>query len=169
MELAQLQKFVTSIHPLTKDEGQAFASIWQLFSCKRKTVLTAAGETERSLYFVLSGVQRGFYVGAKNKDATLVFTYPYSFSGIADSFLTATPSAYFLETLTASTFLKTTYQQVLDLAIQYPAIQQLLFKATALALKGVLERQIELQCFTAEQKFRSLLNPKPTSATTHTA
>ncbi|MEJ0103319.1 MAG: hypothetical protein WDO19_12485 [Bacteroidota bacterium] len=36
----------------------------------------------------------------------------------------------------------------------YPAIQQLVLKVTAFALKGVLERQIEIQCFSAEEKFR---------------
>ena len=43
----------------------------------------------------------------------------------------------------------------------YPGIQQLLFRATAYTLRGVLQRQIELQCFTAEKKFRQLLQRSP--------
>jgi CRP-like cAMP-binding protein len=156
----ELQSFLSRIHPLPPEELSAFTGIFQPFSCKRKTVLTAAGDTERYLYFVLEGVQRGYYM-AQDEEVTIVFTYPYSFSGVADSFLTQTPSAYFLETLTASSFLRTTHQQVAALMLQYPAIQALVLKATAFALKGALERQVELQCFPAAEKFRQLLTRSP--------
>lgn len=137
-------------------EWNAIAAIWKPFSAKRKTLLTSAGETEKHVYFVTEGIQRAFYLHDNEKDATIVLTYPYSFSGIADSFLTQRPSAYYLETLTASVFLRTTYQQVQELMGQYRDIERLFFKATSYALAGVLERQIELPCFSAEEKFRAL-------------
>ncbi|HEU0111327.1 MAG TPA: Crp/Fnr family transcriptional regulator [Flavisolibacter sp.] len=157
----QLQLFINQVHPLKEKEWTAFENIWQLAACKRKTLLTAAGDKERHLYFVMEGVQRSFYVSKKGVEITTVFTYPFSFSGVADSFLTQTPSLYFLETLTASRFLRTTYQQLSELMEQYPSIQQLILKATSLALKGALERQVELQCFSAEEKFRQLLTRSP--------
>ena len=160
-ELGKLREFVWSVQPLKVEEWEAFAGAWQPFSSKRKTVLTAAGTIERHLYFVLEGVQRSFYIGKSNMESTIVFTYPYSFSGIADSFLTQTPSIYCFETLTASRFLRTTYQQVDDLATEFPNIQGVLLRATSFALKGVLERVVELQCFTAEEKFRQLLKRSP--------
>lgn len=156
-----LHSFANAIHPLREEEWAAFRAAWQPFACKRKTLLTSSGDTERYLYFVLEGVQRGYYVDAHGAEATIVFTYPYSFSGIADSFLTQTPSHYHLETLTASAFLRTTHRQVEELMERYPAIRQLVLKATAFALKGVLERQVEIQCFSAEQKFRQLLRRSP--------
>ena len=157
----QLRGFISSAFPLKAEELDALMAIWQPFECKRKTILTAAGETERYLYFVLEGVQRAFYIGGEKKEATIVFMYPPSFSGVADSFLTQTPSAYFLETLTGSRFLRTTYKQIDELCDQYPNIQKMILKLTAFVLKGVLERQIELQCFSAEEKFRTLLNRSP--------
>lgn len=161
MELEQLQQFISPLHLLNDKEWAAFSSIWAPFTCKRKTVLTAAGETERHLYFVLEGVQRAFYIGEEQQEATIVFTYPPSFSGVADSFLTQTPTQYFFETLTASKFLRTTYKQVEILMNEYPAIQKLILKTTAFALKGVLARQVELQCYTAEEKFKTLLKRSP--------
>ena len=160
MDYLKLQQFINAIHPLSSDEWDAMNGIWQAFSCKRKTVLTAAGETERYLYFVLEGVQRAFYTN-EGKEATIVFTYPPSFSGVADSFLTQTPSHYFLETLTASSFMRTSFQQLSQLQQQFPAIQKMILKATAFTLRGVLERQIEIQCFSAEEKFRKLLTRSP--------
>lgn len=153
--------FISGIYPLSGEEEEAFSNIWTPFACKRKTVLTTAGETERHLYFVLEGIQRAFYVGDDGREATAVFTYPPSFSGIADSFLTQTPGIYFFETLTASRFLRTSYRQVSELMNKYPGIHALILKSTAFALKGVLARQVELQCFSAEEKFRTLLKRSP--------
>ena len=159
--IEQLYTFIAAVQSLKENEWQQFSGIWQPFECKRKTILTAAGETERHLYFVLDGLQRAFYVGDDQKEATIVFTYPHSFSGVADSFLTQTASNYFFETLTASKFLRTTYMQLAEVMNKFPAIQQLVLKLTAFALKGVLERQIEIQSFSAEEKFRSLLKRSP--------
>lgn len=159
--LEQLHRFISAIRILSDEEWEIFSGIWQPFECKRKTVLTAAGETEKHLYFVLEGLQRAFYIGDDQKEATIVFTYPFSFSGVADSFLTQTNSKYFFETLTASKFLRTTYRQLEKLMNDHASIQQMVLKLTAFALKGVLERQIEIQCFSAGEKFRALLKRSP--------
>ncbi len=161
MPLNRLKEFLDPLYRLTSDDWELFSSIWQPYSCKRKTVLTAAGETERYLYFVLEGLQRAYYIGDDGQEATIVFTYAPSFSGVADSFLTQTPSGYFFETLTASEFLRTTHGQFRELMNTRPAIMQLVLQLTAFALKGVLERQTELQCYSAEQKFRILLKRSP--------
>jgi len=161
METAALKQFIQQIHPLNEDASDAFCNGWQPLTVKRKTILTAAGETERYLYFVLEGVQRAFYIGDENKEATIVFTYPPSFSGVADSLLTQTPSLYFMEAITASSFIRIGYEQLNELIKTYPGIQQLVFKATAFALKGALHRQVELQCFTNEEKFKTLLKRSP--------
>jgi len=156
-----LKAFTDAILFMHQKEWEAFAALWQPYNCKRKTVLTAAGETERYLYFVIDGVQRSFYVEESGKEATMVFTYAPSFSGVADSFLTQTPSLYFFETLTASTFLRTTYGQLQQLMQRHPLVQSMVLKATAFALKGVLQRQIDIQCYTAEEKFKALLKRSP--------
>ena len=44
---------------------------------------------------------------------------------------------------------------------EYPAILRMVLQLTSFALKGVLESQIELQCFSAEEKFRTLLKQSP--------
>jgi len=146
---------------LNEHEWIDFSAIWQPFSVKRKTLLTSVNETERYLYFVTEGVQRAFYAGDDGKEATIVFTYPFSFSGVADSFLTQTPSKYFFETLTKSEFIRTSYQQIDELMKRHHNFETLIRKATSFSLAGVLERQIELQCFSAEQKFKTLLKRSP--------
>ena len=45
--------------------------------------------------------------------------------------------------------------------LRYHNFETLIRKATSFSLAGVLERQIELQCFSAEEKFRVLLHRSP--------
>jgi CRP-like cAMP-binding protein len=160
-ELKILADFINKHSNLPTEELNALLNGWELITFKRKEVITRPGDTEKYLYFVLEGIQRSFYTGTDKQEATLVFTYPYSFSGMADSLLTQTPSKCFLETLTASKFLRLPYQQLETLMKQHPLIQQFILQLLAMALKGVLERQIEIQCFTAEEKFKALLNRSP--------
>lgn len=160
-DIDQLRQFITASFSLKGEELDQLLQIWQPYECKRKTILTTAGETERYLYFVLEGIQRGFYVGDDKKEATIVFMYAPSFSGIADSFLTQTPSNYFLESLTSCRFLRTTYKQMEELMNQYPGIRKMVLFLTAFIVKGLLQRQVELQCFSAEEKFKTLLHRSP--------
>jgi len=159
--LEALKKFCFTIHPLSDNEWNEFAGGFQLFEAKRKTVLTTVGEVERYLYFVTEGVQRAFHITDNDKEATLVFTYPFSFSGVADSLLLQSPSKYYFETLTQSRFIRTDYKNVEILMKKYHNFETLIRKAVSFSLAGVLERQIELQCFSAEEKFRSLFKRSP--------
>ena len=159
--LQQLQAFVSRIAPLEDDDWQAFAGIWSPYEAKRKTQLTRAGETERYLYFVTEGIQRIYYLKPDGREATIVFTYAPSFGGVIDSLLLQQPSRYFMETLTQSCFLRTHYQQWQQLVQSRRAVDQLAQRATLYALSGIMERMTELQCFSAEEKFRSLLARSP--------
>jgi CRP-like cAMP-binding protein len=159
--LEQLKNLVQKVHSLDEKTCDDFLAIWQPYSAKRKTILTAAGETEKYLYFVINGVQRAFYLKDDDKDATLVFTYAGSFSGVVDSFLLQQPSRYFLETLTHSDFIRTPYAKVNDLMLRSHSFETFIRKSLSHTLSGALERQIELQCFSAEEKFKILLKRSP--------
>jgi CRP-like cAMP-binding protein len=157
----KMKEIVDAIHPLSDADWQTFSAPWQLFDCKRKVILTAAKETERYVYFVLEGVQRSFALTPNDKDVTLVFTYPYSFSGVADSFLLQKPSNYYFETLTPSVFLRTTFAQFDTMMRNNHAIERLIRLAISHTLQGVLVRQIELQSYTSEERFKALFRRSP--------
>lgn len=54
--LEAMHGFVQQIYPLNATEWANFASIWQPFDAKRKAILTASGEVECYVYFVVEGV-----------------------------------------------------------------------------------------------------------------
>ncbi|WP_187263934.1 Crp/Fnr family transcriptional regulator [Pontibacter beigongshangensis] len=157
----QLKKLVTAIRPLPEQDWQAFAAVWKPFSAKRKETLTAAGEQEHYLYFVAAGVQRVFYFDDQNREATLLFTYAPSFGGVLDALLLQQPSRYYYETLTPSVFLRASFSELEQLMQTYPSIGLMVREGITHSLSGVLERLVELQCFSSEEKFRKLLQRSP--------
>ena len=160
-KIKQLEAFITGMYPLRGGELDDLLSIWQPFNAKRKTMLTRAGETERYLYFVTEGVQRIFYHDDAGRESTIVFCYPYSFCGVADSFLLQKPSRFFAETLTPSSFLRTDFQQLEKLMRKSHETERMIRLITNGALSGVLERMVEIQCFSAEEKFTTLMKRSP--------
>jgi CRP-like cAMP-binding protein len=159
--LAQLNQFITAVHPLPEEELNALTSVWTELTAKRKEMITRPGEPEHYLYFVIEGVQRVYYYDEAGREATLVFTYAPSFGGVIDSMLLQHPSRYYYETLTPSVFLRASFSEIQKLMLRYSSVTTLIQKGTAQALSGVLQRLAELQCFSSEEKLRSLLQRSP--------
>ena len=155
-----LKNLTDSFHPLPDKDWELFSSIWKPFEAKRKATITTEGEVEKFLYFVIDGVQRVYY-SDEGHEATLVFTYAPSFGGVLDSFLLQRPTKYFYETLTPSVFLRASFIDVQKIAGKSEPIQQLIQNGTHLSFSGLMERMTELQCFSSEEKFRSLLKRSP--------
>ena len=91
----------------------------------------------------------------------MAFTYPPSLSGIPESFLAQTPSHFFLEAITASRFLRISYEQHQQLMVRYRSIETLTRKATEWVLKGIIQRQYELLAYDMETRFRTFVQRSP--------
>ncbi|MBB3837702.1 CRP-like cAMP-binding protein [Runella defluvii] len=159
--LATLKTVIDATSPLTNDSWEAFSGIWRPFSAKRKEILTVANERERYLYFVLEGVQRVYYFDDQSREATLVFTYAPSFGGVLDALMLASSSRYYYETLTPSVFLRASITDLQPLIDTRPDVATLIRLGVTSALSGVLERLVELQTFSAEDRFKQLLRRSP--------
>lgn len=159
--LQQLKQLVNNIHPLPDKEVAAFAEVFKPHSVLKKQVLTNIGNKERYLYFITEGVQRIYSLDQDGKEATILFTYPYSFGGVLDSFMLQQSSKYCYESLTASSFLRTTFNELQEVRKSYPSLEIMLNKGLTLALSGVLERLAEIQSLSAEEKLRRLFKRSP--------
>jgi CRP-like cAMP-binding protein len=160
--LLDLRTCVFAISPLSDTEWQAFKGVWEAVSVPRKTLITDKGEPEKYLYFITAGLQRVYYLDNDgDKEATLVFTYPNSFGGVLDAMLTERRSKYYYESLTQSAFLRAPYASIKNLMGQHPGIHLMVTKALSGTISGLLERQVELQCFSSEEKFRTLFKRSP--------
>jgi CRP-like cAMP-binding protein len=160
-EIELLKKTITAIYPMQEDEMNLFLEPWKLDTISRKQTITVAGQKENYLYFTTEGVQRIFYVDEQGWEATILFTYSPSFGGVVDAFLLQQPSRYYYESLTASTYLQISYSQLNNLMLKSKAVEAFVRKALSHSLSGLLERIVDLQCYSSEEKFRKLLQRSP--------
>ena len=159
-ELLLLKKTAEKICTFSEEVWLDFSAIWSPYQVKRKELISAAGAPEPYLYFVTEGVQRVFFLDGE-KESTLVLTYAPSFGGVLDSFLLQQPSRYFYESLTPSKFLRADYAAVQEVMDKHPAVMRLVQQGVTQAFSGLLERMVELQCFSSEEKFKKLLQRSP--------
>ena len=160
-ELEMLRKTVHAVYPLPQDDLEAFSRAWRVKTTSRKQVITASGQQENYLYFVTTGVQRIFYLDEQGKEATILFTYAPSFGGVIDSLLLQQPSKYYYETLTNSAFLQLSFKELEGLMKSRPSVEAFIRKALSISLSGLLERIVDLQCYSSEEKFKKLLQRSP--------
>lgn len=159
--LSLLYKQANALYPISEEDWIRFAAIWVPFEARRKELLTAQGETENFLYFTLEGVQRMYFKKEEGVEATLAFTYKGFFSGVIDSFFLQAPSKYFLVPLSKSLFLRTSYHQLATLMDEKQPIERMFRIGLSRAFSGVIERQVELHCLSAEEKFRIFTKRSP--------
>ncbi len=152
--------FLSQIHPIEDDVIDEYLSHWEEYALPKNTIMTAQGKTERYMYFVLEGVQKSYYLN-NGKEHIIAFSYPPSFSGIPESFLSQTPSKYFLTTLTDSKFLRISFDKHQELMELHRPIETLFRKATELLLIGTLNRYYELMAFDIETRFTNFVKRSP--------
>ncbi|MEP0365698.1 MAG: cyclic nucleotide-binding domain-containing protein [Cyclobacteriaceae bacterium] len=155
-----MKNFFNKIHSIDQEILEEYLSQWMEYNAPKKTIMTAPGETERYMYFVLDGIQKSYYLN-EDKQHVIAFTYPPSFSGIPESFLTQTPSKYFLETITESSFLRISFEKHQQLMKEHREIETLFRKATELFLIGMVQRHYELMAFDINQRFKSFAQRSP--------
>lgn len=148
-----MKAFLQQIHTVEDDILNEYLAHWSPFELSKKTIMTAPGETERFLYYVIEGIQKSYYLNA-GKQHIIAFAYAPSFSGIPESFFTQQPSRYFLETITDSQFIRISFDQHYQLMQQYRPIETLYRKTLESFLDGLIQRQHELMAFDMETRFK---------------
>ncbi|TLU96937.1 Crp/Fnr family transcriptional regulator [Dyadobacter sediminis] len=159
--LVLLKVSVNAVSPVSEESWTEFSRIWKPFHAGRKEVISGAGMQENYLYFVTGGVQRIYFPDDSGREATLVFVYAPSFGGIIDSLLLEKPSIYIYETLTPSQFLRASGSDLREVMHLYPDIERMIRTGITQTLSGIMERLMEVQSFSSEEKFRKLLKRSP--------
>ena len=155
-----LASYLSQSQLLSAKEIYQFMQYWKEVRFRRKQPITREGQVEHYLYFVVEGVQRTYHIKG-NKEHTISFSYPPSFSGIFESFISQLPSRYTLDTLSDSHLLRLPKARLEELCDQSHGIERFVRRAEEKALVGLAQRLLEQMSFSAEEKFLALLNRSP--------
>lgn len=156
----QIHAYFNLFHSIDRENVEAFLREAKHQSFARKEIMTAQGQIQKSCLIILKGVQRSYYI-KEDKEHVIAFTYPVQLSGIPESFLTQTPSAYFLEAITETEALAISHERLMRLFDTHPPIERLFRKITEAILIALIGRHYELLSTTAEERFSLFASRSP--------
>jgi CRP-like cAMP-binding protein len=156
----QLYEYLKIFHEISPIQYNILREEFKTKSCKKNEHLIVPGQIQKELYFVKKGVQMSTYE-AENKSITVAFTYPPNLCAIPESFSLQKPSQYFLTCITDSEFDSISYDQLQLLFDHSQGIERLFRKMNEALLAGVINRHIELQTLTIQQRYKSFCVRSP--------
>lgn len=145
---------------LTAEEWQAFYNRFQVREFKKGDYLTKEGQVERHFYFVADGVMRYFFL-KNGKEIDIGFSYQYTFAGVYDSFLLQMPSRYNLQAIDHTVVLGITYNDLNELFDTYKNMERWGRLINQEALIGKAYREIAILSYSAEERYRRLMQQSP--------
>jgi len=156
----RLKEFLSRFHDVDEPVLNAYVGQWQYCEEIKKTMLTQAGQTERYLYYILNGACKSYYLH-EGKEHIMFFGYQPSFCGVVESFLTQTPSRYYLETISDCEFLKIPYSLHYQFLEDNREVETLFRVICEQLLVGIIERHHELMAFDARTRFLNFVKRSP--------
>jgi CRP-like cAMP-binding protein len=151
--LEMLRQYVSGYVALTKEEFAVVADRLVIRTIEKKQLLVKAGEVEEYLNFIVRGLARMYFYKNKTEVITNIAREGEIISS-SSSFLSGTPSNYYVETLEPSTFLSISRQQLEQAYKESSSIERL---GRLMTTHFVLQKEEwELECMRLDTKERFL-------------
>ena len=160
--MQQIKAYLDQIATISQSDWDFFMSKLERRTIPKKTVFLKLNEIENHISFIETGVVR-LYIPKENpeKEITFGFSFKDQFISAYDSFLTQTPSAYQLQTLTNTTILSITYEN-LQSVYSTTQIGNLIGRLTAERLFLIKsKREQYLLNLSAEERYIKLFKERP--------
>jgi CRP-like cAMP-binding protein len=147
-------------HNISQADYQLLTGKLKIKTFRKGDFIVSAGEIQKELYFVKSGVQMS-YLETARKTHVMAFTYPPSLCAIPESFQFQVPSTHYLTSLTDSTVEYITYDELQRLFDASQPVERLFRRMTEAVLAGVINRHAELHSLTIEERFKVFCHCSP--------
>ena len=161
--MENLIKHIKSRISLTQEEVDLISKHFIPVETNAQTSLLEAGKTERYIYFLSSGIVRGY----QNVNGKIIIEHlvdEQNFFTSIDSFMNETPSPDYFETITNCKFLKISKPD-LDLLRNYSSKWTAIIETiTNEHLSCKMERVRDFQILSAKERYLKFINQTPNLA-----
>ncbi len=159
-ELEEIKRENFSRPSLNDEEWNDFVDCLELIEVKKNGFITRAGEIENYMYFMVSGVVRGYFIH-NGVEHVIGFSFDHSPSGSIDSFINRQPTAFFTQALEDSQLVRVHYNDLQRLYDQYKSFERWgrLLMEKFFLMKALHE--INVMTHTAEQRYQRLMTESP--------
>ena len=156
-----LKRYIQINIVVAPDQLEHIAKLFKPKIVKRNTVLLAAGDVCRELYFVNKGCIRTYYISQEGKERTRYLAFDGIIGTALSSFITNDPSFEFVDALEDSELLcisRTSFYQLVD---EIPEWADFYRKLLEFAYSYQNKRIENLVTLTAKQRYDDILKHHP--------
>jgi CRP-like cAMP-binding protein len=153
-------EYIASIIPVSEELQEAFYKNTVYKTVEEGDILVRAGEYCNDIYFVESGLLRGYYY-QDDKEITNWFTREGEFATNFYSFITKVPSSETIEAVEDCEMIQVPYANLQQLYRDYPETERLGRILTENYYIRLEERLLGLQFTTAKERYENLMKNNP--------
>lgn len=149
------------IHPISAGLSESIRQYSKVVTVEKKTQLLRNGETCKSIYFILQGGVRTYYIDKEGNDITSWLLFEGELAISVYSFFSQRPSFEALETLERCTLLALSYEKLSLLYHQYPEFN---FIGRHLTEQYYIRSEAKanaLRMLSAKERYLDLLQNRP--------
>jgi CRP-like cAMP-binding protein len=154
-------KVMTSIIEIDETDRTLIASLLKPKEIEKGTILLRQGDVEKSVAFIEKGIFRHYTIVRDGKDISLLFTFENWFVGEMSSFITQSPSYYFIEALTDAKIWQLSYDNLQKLYLHTTVGNKLGRKMMEQLYIRKAERERNLLMMNAEERYLDLIRQAP--------
>ncbi|UIR57860.1 Crp/Fnr family transcriptional regulator [Sphingobacterium sp. SRCM116780] len=153
--------FFENIHFMSSALRNAIISNTYLIKVKKKNILLNIDQIQKSIYFIIKGAVRSYYVDSLGKDTTSWLLFEGDLAISVYSFFSQKRSFEVLETLEDSVLLVLNYADLMHLYQSFPEFNYIGRVLTeTYYIKGE-EKANELRIFSATERYQHLIAKQP--------
>ena len=128
---------------------------------KNKEVIFSAGKNSKKVFFILSGMVRGYFINQKGEEKNIFLRPEHTISGPPDSLFNNQPSKYTFESILASQLLLFEYDDFQSISQQFPNINRVYIAALQENIQTLIFRVESMIDKLPEQRYEELLERNP--------
>lgn len=158
--IASLFHFFNQIQKLSPSAAKELSALCQLHSFQKNQEIQAIGATCKTIYFVVSGLARIYYLKDGN-EVTEYFAFENDLIIRAESLFTESPSRKAIQAIQAAEVVGIPAQALFGLFDRHHDLERLFRKLIQNAYVETLRRLESIQFLTAEERYAKLIYEKP--------
>ena len=156
-----LLKFLDSIHSMSPELRDALFLNTYLQKVNKKHILIHIDELQKSLFFVVKGLVRSYYLDSFGKDMKSWLLFEGDLAISVYSFFSQKRSFEVLEAIEETSFLVLSHEKLLQLYRQFPEFNYIGRILTETYYIKAEEKANELRVFSATERYQHLIRKYP--------
>ena len=160
--IAILSNAILHLNPeMSKEAMDYLLDSCAFLTYQNKGEIIKCNERQENLYFLTSGLVRGYYIDDKGKDITIRFINNHGWVTHYTALLSNTPSKYTFQCLEECTIMELSFEKINNGYNQFPSLERLGRLIAESVLKSQQARIESFQFLNAEERYLEFLENYP--------